>query len=474
MTLSRREFLQRSAAGAALIGMGALPADAGAAPLPSAQLSALRAAVRGRVLIPGNSGYNGARVVFNKRFDGVRPPAVVQVRDTADVQAVVKWANRFDVPLVARSGGHAYNGASTSNTAVVVDLGGLDSIRLSGSTATIGPGARNIDVYAKLAASGAALPSGSCPTVGFGGLVLGGGMGLAGRSLGLTLDRVTSFQAGTADGSAGRVDDGDEALFWALRGGGGNFAIVTAVRLQVSRIRQAAWFFASWPAGARAEVLGAWDDLAPGAPSALTSICTLTSSGVTAFGQYLGSESALRRLVAPLARVPGGRFNAGTSSWLALQRRWAGCADGGLAACRREDRSTFDAASVYVSKPLTGKARAAFVKAAGTGASLVCDSYGGAVNRVAADATAFVHRDARFSVQVLSYAPIGTAKSRVARARAMIAPYGDGEAYQNYPDLALSDPLQAWYGANLPRLRSIKGTYDPDGRFAFAQDIPAA
>jgi FAD/FMN-containing dehydrogenase len=474
VTLSRREFLQRSAAGAALIGLGALPTEAGAATLPPAQLSALRAAVRGRVLVPGNRGYNAARVVFNKRFDGVKPPAVVQVRNTADVQAVVQWANRFDVPLVARSGGHAYNGASTSNTAVVVDLGGLDSISLSGGTATIGPGARNIDVYAKLARSGAAIPSGSCPTVGFGGLVLGGGMGLAGRSLGLTLDRVTSFQAVTADGAASRIDGRDEDLFWALRGGGGNFAIVTAVRVRVARIRQAAWFFASWPAGAREEVLGAWDDLAPGAPSALTSICTLTSGGVTAFGQYLGSESALRRLVAPLARVPGGRFSAGTSSWLALQRRWAGCADGGLAACRREDRSTFDAASVYVSRRLTGRAREAFVDAADTGAALVCDSYGGAVNRVPADATAFVHRDARFSVQVLSYAPLATAKSRVRRAWATIAPFGDGEAYQNYPSLSLDHPLQWWYGANLPRLRSIKAAVDPNGRFAYTQDIPAA
>jgi FAD/FMN-containing dehydrogenase len=400
---------------------------------------------------------------------------VVQVRDAADVQAVVRWSNRYDVPLVARSGGHAYNGASTSRTAVVVDLGALDAVRLSGTTATIGPGARNIDVYAGLAARGAALPSGSCPTVGFGGLVLGGGMGLAGRALGLTLDRVTSFDVVTADGSARRVDaSSGEDLFWALRGGGGSFGIVTAVRLQASRIRQAAWFFASWPAGAREEVLAAWDALAPGAPPELTSICSLTSTGATAFGQYLGSERALRRLVAPLARVPGGRFNAGTSGWLALQRRWAGCADGGLAACRREERSTFDAASVYVSRRLSAQGRRAFVAATATGATLVCDAYGGAVNRVPAGATAFVHRDARFSVQVLSYAPIASARSRVRRARAAIAPYGDGEAYQNYPDLALADPLQAWYGANLPRLRSVKAAVDPDGRFAFAQDIPAA
>src|SRR5918998_275266 len=108
MAISRRTFLRRSAAGAALLGMGALPeVTAEAARLPRAQLRALERAVRGRVLAPGESGYNAARVVFNRRFDGIRPPAVVRVRDAADVRAVVRWANRYDMPLVPRSGGDA-------------------------------------------------------------------------------------------------------------------------------------------------------------------------------------------------------------------------------------------------------------------------------------------------------------------------------------------------------------------------------
>ena len=88
-----------------LLGIGTRPAEAD--PLPRGQVRALRAAVRGRVLVPGDHGYAGARLIFNRRYDGVRPPAVIQVRDRADVQAVVRWADRFDVPLVARSGGHA-------------------------------------------------------------------------------------------------------------------------------------------------------------------------------------------------------------------------------------------------------------------------------------------------------------------------------------------------------------------------------
>src|SRR5262245_46708300 len=138
MELTRRDFLRVSAAGAVALGAG-VPLAA-AEPLPRSQLRALRAAVRGSVQAPGNHGYNAARQVFNTRFAGIRSPAVVQVRDAADVQAVVRWANRFDVPLVARAGGHAYNGASTSRSAVVVDTGGLDSIRRDGTAITLGPG----------------------------------------------------------------------------------------------------------------------------------------------------------------------------------------------------------------------------------------------------------------------------------------------------------------------------------------------
>jgi len=460
------------AGSAGVIALGAVPAAAQER-LPKRQLRALRAAVRGPVRAPGDAGYDAARLVFNRRFDGIRPPAVVRVRDAADVQAVVRWADRFDVPLVARAGGNAYNGASTSRRAVVVDLGGLDAIAREGTAVTAGPGVRNIDLYTALARRGLALPSGACPNVALGGLALGGGMGLAGRALGLTIDRVTAYDVVTADGARKRVDAGsDPDLFWALRGGGGSFALVTAIHLRARRLGSAAWFFASYPGSARAEVLAAWDELAPDAPAALTSICTLTSNRVNAFGQFLGSEAALRRLVAPLARIGGVSFSAGTSRFLALQRRWAGCSEGeSVAACRSVPRSSFDASSVYFAEPLSARARRAFVAAADGGATLVCDAYGGAINEVAPDATAFVHRRQRFSVQILSYAPLATARPAVRRARARIAPFGSGQAYQNYADLDLRDPLRAYYGGNLARLQTVKAAVDPADRFRPAQGI---
>jgi FAD/FMN-containing dehydrogenase len=470
VNLSRREFV----GAAALVALGAAPA--GRDRLPGKQIRALRAAVKGPVHLPGERGYDAARLLFNRRYDAIRPPAVVRVRDAADVRAVVRWADRFDVPLTVRSGGHAYNGASTSRHAVVVDLRALDGVRLKDGIATVGPGARNIDVYAKLAAHGVTIPSGSCPTVGIGGLATGGGMGLAARELGLTIDRVRGYDVVTADARKLHVGaHAHEDLYWALRGGGGSFGIVTAVRLKVHPVTRAAFFRVTFPAGSREEALAAWDDLAPGAPDRLTAIFTLTGSGAAAFGQYFGSEAALRRLVAPLARVAGASsLTTGTQDYLALQRRWAGCADGGLAACHAYNRSLFAASSVYVAHKLPHAGRRAFLDAAETGATLILDAHGGAIRRPAPDATAFVHRHVRFSVQILSYTSLATAKARVHSARRKIAPFGNGQAYQNYSDPDLAGARRAYYGANYERLVRIKTAVDPANRFRPAQGIRPA
>ena len=197
---------------------------------------------------------------------------------------------------------------------------------------------------------------------------------------------------------------------------------------------------------------------------------TLTGTSASAFGQYFGSESRLRSLVRPLANVPGAGLSTGHAGYLALQRRWAGCADGGLVACRAFDRSLFAASSVYVAERLGAAARRDFLDAADTGATLILDAYGGAINAPHRADTAFPHRDARFSAQVLSYAPIPLAKSRVKRARAAIAKYGSG-AYANYADPDLGNALRNYYGANLPRLRRVKEEFDPANRFRPSQGV---
>ena len=155
--LDRREFIS-GAAGAALA--LALPGQAGAglqaesSALSPQAVRALRSAVRGKVLLPRSPGYNQARLVYNLRYDGKRPEAVVQPASTQDVAAVVRWANRFDVNVVARSGGHSYAGYSTTGNGIVVDLSKLGGVSVSNGKARVGAGVQLIDMQRALTRRG--------------------------------------------------------------------------------------------------------------------------------------------------------------------------------------------------------------------------------------------------------------------------------------------------------------------------------
>lgn len=492
-SIDRRELLRRGVAGAVLLGAGDLAAaSVPAAPprLSSAAVRRLDAAVRGTVAVPGRATYAAARRVYQLAGPLPRPLAVVGVRDSADAQALMAWAAREDVALVARSGGHSYIRQSGGTGAVVADLSRLRSVQLDrgAGEVEVGGGAQLIDVARALAAQGALLPSGSCPSVGLGGVTLGGGMGLAGRRLGLTCDRLVAATIVTPDGRRRRVDArSDEDLFWALRGGGGSFGIVTSLRLRVHRAARAAWAFVSVPWPHADDALARWQRLAPHAPRALTSILTLTAGApprVTVIAQHFGSEAELRRLLAPLAAIDGARLSSGVAGTLALARRWAGCLDGPLAACHTSGtrpggtlaRSAFAASSIYLHEPLTSAGRGALLaRVAGRRGSgtVILDAYGGAINAVDADATAFVHRDALASAQVLSYhAPGASAPARawVGATRATLARLpGAHGAYANYADPTLRDPALEYWRANRARLREVKRRVDPQRRIVFPQ-----
>src|SRR5215210_1803241 len=358
--LDRRQFLVGTAGGAILLRLP--PESAG---VSRRALRGLRAAGPGAGVTPRGS----TRTVYNRRFEGIRPDAVVHVENTADVAAAVRWADRFDVRVVARSGGHSYAGYSSTGDGVVLDLSKLRGIHVARGRTTVGPGAQLIDVQRALTRRGVTVPAGSCPTVGIGGLALGGGHGLAGRRFGLTSDNLLAARIVTADGRVRHVDaDTHEDLYWACRGGGGgNFGVVTALTLKTHRASRAAYFFISWPWSQASEALAAWQRFAPEAPPALTSILSLSTTGgagsprVSALGQYFGSETGLRRLVRPLTRVAGATLSTGTSSYFTMVLRWAGCLDGGLPACHRSTRSSFYAKSDYFDRPLGPRGRARLI-----------------------------------------------------------------------------------------------------------------
>lgn len=502
--LTRRDVVQRGLVGAAAVataGCGLPGGDTGDAATRSGRrvtrsatrgpLAELARDVRGPVLRPRDS----AALVYNERYSGRRPRAVVQPRDARDVQAVVRWAQRHGVALTARSGGHSYAGYSTVAGGVVLDLRRLRGVRATGDRVRVGGGAQLIDVHAQLARRGLVLPAGSCPSVGVGGLTLGGGMGLSGRALGLTCDNLQALTIVTPDGRLRRCDARTEPdLFWACRGGGGgNFGVVTSFDFRPRRSRRAAWFSLSWPWSQAGSALAAWQALAPGAPDALTSVLVLAANGgrptIRAFGQYFGGEARLRAVIRPLTGVAGARLSLGTATAFQLVRRWAGCLDVGVAACHttgtapggRLPRARFAAGSAFVERPLSAAGRRALLAAVerpqrGAGV-LILDAYGGAINRRAPDATAFVHRSALFSVQVLTYfGPDGLGdglrwKRRVER---LLRGHVSGAAYQNYIDPQLAGWQRAYYGRNLERLREIRARVDPENLLRFPQSIPLA
>jgi hypothetical protein len=470
--MNRRQLLIRGAGiGAAL----AFPEWISAAGDP--RLKSLAAAVRGPVLVRGTSGYETARLIFDSLYDAIHPLAVVQPVDAADVAAAVRWAARTGVHAVPRSGGHSYGGYSTVAGGVVVDLSRLHSVVVSQGHAVVGAGARLGNIYNGLATHGLAIPAGTCPSVGIGGHALGGGFGLASRAWGLASDNLVSVQIVTADGTVLVADATHHPdLYWACRGGGGgNFGIATRFVFRTHAVAQGSYFIASWPWAQAAEVVASFLEWAPHQPDALGSLCRLAAGGtpsVQVFGQYLGSETALKAALASLG-PPATKLTTGTASWLDLVKRWAGCLGHNLPDCAAPGHQAFVGASDYIAKVPTAAQLATFTavvesRGASSGALLI-DAYGGALNRVKPSATAFVHRSDLASIQY--YAAGSGARGWVDSSRAALKPAVSGAAYVNYIDPHLANWQQAYYGANLPRLRAVKKKYDPHNLFHFAQSI---
>src|SRR5437763_3871472 len=492
--MTRRELVGRGAA----LALGTVPfADAlAAAAPPSGIFRELDRSLRGDVIQRGAHGYNAARVLYNTRFDAVKPQAIAFCESLTDVQKTVRWARKHHIHIVARSGGHSYGGYSTT-AGVIVDVSRLNAISLTADgRAGIGAGARLIDVYSALAPQGRAVPAGTCPTVGIAGLAQGGGVGFLARKFGLTCDNLLEATVVLADGTAVVANAHQHAdLSWALRGGGGgNFGIVTRLVFRTHPVADVATYSLAWPWADAKRVMAEWQKLAPHAPDGLFCVLNLNAAAgssaspqITSAGQFDGTEAQLRALLQPLADAgPPTRFTTSSRTYLNATLMWAGCSSD-IAACHLPPqgnlgRSTFAAKSSYGNRALTAQGIDVLVRqiearrATGSGSGIVLfDSYGGAINRVPKGATAFVHRDALFSMQYLAYWAAGAiAAPNVAWLRrfyAALRPHVSPFAYQNYIDPDLQHWQHAYYGSNLPRLQLLKRRYDPKNFFHTRQSI---
>jgi hypothetical protein len=526
--LTRRELIAAGAIatlGAAVAGCGSSATDrsrtakvhprsgataatqpVGPTPPTAADWAALAAALSGTLVRPSESGYANARLVYNLRFEDAQPAAIAFCASAADVQRTLEFALAHAIQPIPRCGGHSYGGYSTGS-GLIIDVTPMNRVAVAGSgaTATVGAGARLIDLYAGTAGSGVLVPGGTCPTVGIAGLALGGGIGVLGRRYGLTCDQIQSVDIVTADSRLLTATPTSEPdLYWACRGGGGgNFGIAVSFELSAYPIPPLTLFDLHFPWGAAGDLLSAWQAWVATAPDELWSNCILSSAGTAGLGSntagvYVGDAGPLNQLINQLITAvgtqPSSRF-VGQNSYLSAMFIEAGCSELTLAQCHLPTvnpagtltRPTFFAKSQYVSTAFPAAAVSATTTAVEQfqselptlGGSIAFDSYGGAINAVAADATAFVHRDALCQIQFevdasgpLDAQSTGGVESWLAQTARVLASYSNGQAYQNYIDPTLVDWEQAYYGANLPRLTAVKAAYDPDDVFHFAQSIP--
>ena len=472
----------------ALQGAVVWPAARAARAAGDPRLAALRRVFAGRLVAQGAAAYDQARLGWNPRFDGVRPLAVAFPATIADIRRALQWAQHYGVRLAVRSGGHSFAGFSTTS-GLVLDLTRLAEIRTSSDgTASIAAGAALGDVYRRLWSVGRAVPLGTCAEVGVSGLTLGGGHGYSSRALGLACDNVTQAEVVTADGKL-RVCNARSYpdLFWALRGAGaGSFGVVTKLVFRTHPVDSVTTVNLAWPWADARQVVQAWQTFAPAAPDALS--CSLAfapgppgggAPQVAMNGQFFGSRDQALAVLAPLTGA------VRPSKVAAVQRPFINAV--AYFASDNPARRAFAAKSSYAVAPLPAAALDAIVAAfeaasrdprlASVGAQLF--AHGGAINRVGADATAFAHRSALFSIRYTAFwttqasADVAAASLGWVRGvHAALRPYVSGGAVANYADPELANWLTAYYGLHVKRLAAVKRRYDPHNFFRFPQSVP--
>jgi hypothetical protein len=445
----------------------------------------LTAALESEVVLPDSPRYDEVRRPQIPRFHDVRPQAVVLCRTPEDVVEAIAFARRSGIEVAVRSGGHDFAGRS-SGPGMVLDLTPMHSLEVSDGLATVGPGFRLGDLYAALAGHEVAIPGGCGATVGIGGQALGGGLGLLGRSRGLTSDQVVAAQVVLADGRVVECDEQrHEDLFWALRGAGAcGLGVVTRLTLRTVPEPTATSFHLEWPYDRASVLIAAWQEWSPTGPDELAASLLVTVGGeagadpvVHLFGSMIGSEIETAALLDEFVSVAGAdpapseraymRYGL-LKSYLAERGPGDQEDEGGLPYMKSE----------FFRKPLPAGAVQALVelfvreRRPGEARKLDFMPWGGAYNRVPTDATAFPHREELFLLEHSVVVPARSDTTATEAARTwlsdsweLVHPLGSGGVYANFPDTDLPDEHRAYWGGNLERVRRVKEKYDPAGVF---------
>lgn len=516
---SRRQLLQRGAAVAtAGVAAAAMPSLLTASPARAAASEAdwaslerqLMRADAGVLYRPDDASYYPLGIPQNHRYAHVRPQGIVCPGNDAGengaqgISIAIQWARQQHMPVAPTSNGHNYAGYSTTpglllnlsrlkNPRFVPSGGGSDTARLKA-----GSGTTNGDVYPWLKAQPGpkvAIPTGRCPSVALGGLVLGGGIGFSDRRYGLTCDTLVETTVVLADGRIVTANESQHSdLFWACRGGAGNnFGVHVDFTFQTHPVPdQVSIFDLKWRIEDTWTVVQAMQDLIadPNTPDEFhlrlgigtfghTAAESARNANCNALGEFYGTAATLRTLLKPVldaARPTLREHIADLTFWEATDYTFA-----------TTPVLQWGSKSAIVNEKLTEQQINACVEAMTTwpgshnddGAGIALFALGGKINRVKPDATAFIHRRALFIMALESTWADNDSPTTTQQCLDWLntlyaqvwGPDGPQHCYQNFPDPDLTRWWDRYYGANYPRLVEVKNHYDPTGMFHYAQSI---
>jgi FAD/FMN-containing dehydrogenase len=449
----------------------------------------LHADFRGTLNWPGDDGYDAARRVWNGAIDR-HPALIARASGTSDVVTAVRFARERGLPVSVRGGGHSAAGFAVADGALMIDLSAMKTIRIdpAARTAVAGPGLLWQELDAATQAFGLATTGGVVGSTGIAGLTLGGGIGWLDRLAGLTCDNLLEAEVVTAEGEVLRASsDAHPDLFWALRGGGGNFGVVTSFTYRLHPVAQAFGGLLVYTMDRATDVLQAYRELSADAPDQLALYAGLVTARPTPFvpehlrgrrvvgliPAYFGSADEAARALAPLRELGAPVVDlTRPMSYLDVQRLTDGLNPPAMH-------------HYYTAEWLHGlddPVIEALVEAAGDAPSphsaVVLKRMGGAAGRVSADATPFWYRDAAHNLDIhAQWTPGSPPGPQVAWARAVRQAAQRGSAgggYVNFIGAEDSGRVRAAYGGNYARLTRIKTAYDPGNFFRLNNNIPPA
>ncbi len=442
--------------------------------------------LRGSLLRPSDAGYEQACRVYNGMIEK-RPALIVRVKDVADVIAGVNFAREHGLTLAVRGGGHSGPGLGTCDDGLVIDLAGMKGIRVdpAAQTARVEGGCTWGEVDHATHAFGLATPSGFVSSTGVGGLTLGGGIGYLSRTYGLTIDNLLGVDMVLADGSFVTASAEEHTdLFWAVRGGGGNFGVVTSFLFQLHLISTVYGGPMFWPLEQAADVMKFWRDFVLNAPEEINGwFAFVTVPPAPPFPEQFHGQKMCAIVwcsTAPMERAeellkPIRTFRspaidlAGPIPWPVLQSLFDALYPAGLQWYWKADFFT----------DLSEKAIDLHMKYGPQLPTMFSTMHiypiNGAAHRTSTSETAFSYRDATFAEVIVGVDPDPANNERMigwARDYWMaLHPYSAGGGYINMMMDEGTDTVKAAYRDNYARLAQIKATYDPSNLFHVNQNI---